>query len=150
MTHRMTAAIRPSTSNGKNMVANLRVGPCSAGTSREFSPLLPEPDGSLRCHPKIRGARRNGCVSGTQGAGPGCGSPYTRAMLPLSARQARTSPAVLRRKFMQVKIEYCVPCGYLPRATQMAEDIKKKYGADVELVKGDKGIYDVYVDGKLV
>ena len=51
---------------------------------------------------------------------------------------------------MQVKIEYCVPCGYLPRATQMAEEIKKKYGAETELVKGDKGIFDVYVDGKLV
>lgn len=51
---------------------------------------------------------------------------------------------------MQVKIEYCVPCGYLPRATQLAGEIKNKYGADAELVKGDKGIFDVYVDGKLV
>jgi selT/selW/selH-like putative selenoprotein len=51
---------------------------------------------------------------------------------------------------MQVKIEYCVPCGYLPRATELAGEIKKKYGADAELVKGDKGIFDVYVDGKLV
>ena len=51
---------------------------------------------------------------------------------------------------MQVKIEYCVPCGYLPRAESLAAEIKKKYGADATLVKGEKGIFDVYVEGKLI
>jgi len=51
---------------------------------------------------------------------------------------------------MQVKIEYCVPCGYLPRAEALASEIKKKYGVDAELVKGVKGIFDVYVDDKRV
>jgi len=51
---------------------------------------------------------------------------------------------------MQVKIEYCVPCGYLPRATSLASEIKNKYGVDAELVKGVQGIFDVYVDGKRV
>ena len=51
---------------------------------------------------------------------------------------------------MQVKIEYCVPCGYLPRATALAAEIKKKYGVDAELVDGVAGIFDVYVDGKRV
>jgi selT/selW/selH-like putative selenoprotein len=48
---------------------------------------------------------------------------------------------------MQVKIEYCAPCGYLPQATSLASEIKNKYGVDAELVKGVKGIFDVYVDG---
>jgi selenoprotein W-related protein len=51
---------------------------------------------------------------------------------------------------MQVKIEYCVPCGYLPRAEALATEIKNKYGADAELVKGVNGIFDVYVDNKLI
>jgi selenoprotein W-related protein len=51
---------------------------------------------------------------------------------------------------MQVKIEYCVPCGYLPRATALASEIKNKYGVDAELIEGVKGIFDVYVDDKLV
>ena len=51
---------------------------------------------------------------------------------------------------MTVKIEYCVPCGYLPRAQALSAEIKKKYGVDAELIKGVKGIFDVYVDDKLV
>ena len=51
---------------------------------------------------------------------------------------------------MQVKIEYCAPCGYLPQATALASEIKNRYGVDAELIKGVKGIFDVYVDGKLV
>ena len=51
---------------------------------------------------------------------------------------------------MQVKIVYCAPCGYLPQATALASEIKNKYGVETELVKGVKGIFDVYVDGKLV
>jgi selenoprotein W-related protein len=54
------------------------------------------------------------------------------------------------RFVMQVKIEYCAPCGYLPQATALASEIKNKYGVDAELVKGVKGIFDVYVDGKPV
>ena len=51
---------------------------------------------------------------------------------------------------MTVKIEYCVPCGYLPRAESLAAEIQKKYGVDAELIQGVKGIFDVYVDDKLV
>jgi len=51
---------------------------------------------------------------------------------------------------MTVKIEYCVPCGYLPRAESLAAEIQKKYGVDAELIHGVKGIFDVYVDDKLV
>jgi selT/selW/selH-like putative selenoprotein len=51
---------------------------------------------------------------------------------------------------MTVKIEYCVPCGYLPRAESLAAEIKTKYGVDAELIQGVKGIFDVYVDDKLI
>ncbi len=32
----------------------------------------------------------------------------------------------------------------------MAAEIRRKYGADTELVPGSKGIFDVSVDGKLI
>jgi len=48
-----------------------------------------------------------------------------------------------------VKIIYCVPCGHLPRAEAMKKELEKT-GATVELIGGDKGIHDVYINGKLV
>ena len=48
-----------------------------------------------------------------------------------------------------VKIIYCVPCGHLPRAEAMKKALEKE-GATVELIGGDKGIHDVYINGKLV
>lgn len=56
----------------------------------------------------------------------------------------------------QVRIVYCVPCGHLPRAIQLANDLLNKYGTrylknfSVTLDTGDGGIFDVYVDDKLV
>ncbi len=32
----------------------------------------------------------------------------------------------------------------------MAAELKEKFGADVELIRGDNGIFDVEVDGKLI
>ncbi|MBI2579035.1 MAG: SelT/SelW/SelH family protein [Candidatus Aenigmarchaeota archaeon] len=49
----------------------------------------------------------------------------------------------------KVKIVYCVPCGHIARAEAMKKEMEKS-GASVELVGGDKGTYDVYVDGKIV
>ncbi|MCS7142524.1 MAG: Rdx family protein [Aigarchaeota archaeon] len=56
----------------------------------------------------------------------------------------------------QVRIIYCVPCGFLPRALQLANDLLNKYGNkylknfSVTLDTGDAGVFDVLVDGKLV
>ena len=50
----------------------------------------------------------------------------------------------------EVEIVYCVPCGLLPQAEKLKNDLKKNIGADVKLKEGDKGVFDVFVDGKLV
>lgn len=55
-----------------------------------------------------------------------------------------------------VRIVYCQPCGYAPRALDMAKSILNAYGMaynkklSVSLEPGDQGIFDVYVDGKRV
>lgn len=53
----------------------------------------------------------------------------------------------------QVAIEYCVPCGMLPRAQELQEAILEEFGEDVErvsLVTGDAGVFTVTVDGDIV
>ncbi|MCS7094783.1 MAG: Rdx family protein [Thaumarchaeota archaeon] len=56
----------------------------------------------------------------------------------------------------QVKIVYCVPCGHLPKATQLASELLNRYGTrylknfSVTLDTSDGGTFDVFVDGKLV
>ena len=52
---------------------------------------------------------------------------------------------------MQVKIVYCVPCGYLP----FAESLKKAvegHAKDVNVILegGKGGVLDVFVDNKLI
>jgi selenoprotein W-related protein len=56
----------------------------------------------------------------------------------------------------RVRIVYCVPCGYLPRAVQLATDLLNRYGTrylkdfSVTLETGDGGVFDVYVDERSV
>ncbi len=50
-----------------------------------------------------------------------------------------------------MKIVYCVPCGYITRAKWLKGDLEKNIkNVKVSLVGGDKGIFDVYADDKLV
>ena len=52
-----------------------------------------------------------------------------------------------------VEIEYCVPCGFLNRAVDLAETLLSTFGADadsVSLVTGDHGVFEVRVDGAVV
>lgn len=52
---------------------------------------------------------------------------------------------------MEMKIIYCVPCGYITRAKWLKEDLEKKVkNVKVALEGGEKGIFDVYVDKKLI
>lgn len=49
-----------------------------------------------------------------------------------------------------VEIEYCVPCGMLPRAQDLQEAILEEFGERVDsvaLVTGDAGVFKVHVDG---
>jgi selenoprotein W-related protein len=52
-----------------------------------------------------------------------------------------------------VEIEYCVPCGFLPRAQDVQEALLEEYGQQLDRVAlrtGDHGVFTVTVDGDLV
>lgn len=52
-----------------------------------------------------------------------------------------------------VEIEYCVPCGMLPRAQELQESILEEFGERVDrvaLVTGDAGVFKVRVDDEEV
>jgi len=52
---------------------------------------------------------------------------------------------------MNVKIVYCVPCGYLPSAENLKKTIEMhNKNAKVVLEGGKNGIMDIYVDSKLI
>lgn len=49
----------------------------------------------------------------------------------------------------QIKIKYCVPCGYLSRAEEFKKALEER-DAKVELIEGDRGVFDVWIDDELV
>jgi selenoprotein W-related protein len=52
-----------------------------------------------------------------------------------------------------VEIEYCVPCGMLPRAQDLQEALLEEYGQDLDTVAlktGDRGVFKVRSDGDLL
>ena len=51
---------------------------------------------------------------------------------------------------MRVKIFYCVVWNYKPRAVGLAAELKKSFGLESELVSGNKGDFEITVDGKKV
>ena len=51
----------------------------------------------------------------------------------------------------EVKIVYCVPCGYIKFAENLKNKIEKVVpDAKVKLEGGQKGVLDVFVDRKLI
>ncbi|BBG24660.1 SelT/SelW/SelH family protein [Sulfuracidifex tepidarius] len=50
-----------------------------------------------------------------------------------------------------LKIIYCRPCGYIDKALDLARDVLS-YFQDIEVVlsQGEKGIFDVYLNQKLL
>jgi selenoprotein W-related protein len=50
---------------------------------------------------------------------------------------------------MKILIQYCEPCGYRPRAQQVAARLQQAASAEVELLKGSGGVFEVTVDGAL-
>ena len=53
----------------------------------------------------------------------------------------------------EVTITYCVPCRYQFKAIQDADAILKEFGqrlSGLRLIPGDRGVYDVAVDGKVL
>lgn len=52
-----------------------------------------------------------------------------------------------------VDIQYCVPCGHLPRAQDLQEAVLSEFGQEVDSVTlhtGDSGVFTVDVDGDRV
>lgn len=52
-----------------------------------------------------------------------------------------------------ITIEYCVPCGYAPRATWIAQELLAPFSDSISgltLVPGDHGVFDVLVNGEVV
>lgn len=51
---------------------------------------------------------------------------------------------------MNIKIEYCAPCGYKKRADAAAAALHEQLGMNAELIAGKGGVFRVYVDGNEV
>ena len=51
---------------------------------------------------------------------------------------------------MNIKIYYCVVWNYKPSAVSLAAELKASFGVDSELISGEKGDFEVVVDGKTV
>ena len=52
---------------------------------------------------------------------------------------------------MDFTILYCEPCGYRERADQLAEELRRRFGAaSVNIEEGKFGQFDVLLDGLLV
>ena len=51
---------------------------------------------------------------------------------------------------MNIKIYYCVVWNYKPSAVSLAVELKASFGVDSELISGEKGDFEVVVDGKTV
>lgn len=52
-----------------------------------------------------------------------------------------------------IEIEYCVPCGYLPRALDAQKAMLERFGLKLDGVKlktGEKGVFAIRVDGEQV
>ena len=53
----------------------------------------------------------------------------------------------------EVEIEYCVPCGFLPRAEAVQHELLDEHGQRIDAVRlktGDHGVFEVRVDDELV
>ena len=51
---------------------------------------------------------------------------------------------------MQINIHYCTVWNYQPKAASLAEELHNELGLDAKLVPGQKGVFNVVVDGQLV
>ena len=51
---------------------------------------------------------------------------------------------------MKIQIFYCVVWNYEPRAAGLAVELKKAFGVDSILVSGNRGDFEVTVDGEKV
>ena len=51
---------------------------------------------------------------------------------------------------MKIAIKYCAQWNYLPRASSLGDELKKNLGAEIELVAGSNGVFDISLDGNMI
>jgi len=51
---------------------------------------------------------------------------------------------------MDIRIEYCVQWNYKPRARSLRQELSDTFGYWAELKPGERGAFEVYVNGNLI
>ncbi len=51
---------------------------------------------------------------------------------------------------MKIDIHYCTEWNYKPNAASLADELRRAFGVEANLVPGRRGIFDVIVDGEIV
>ena len=52
---------------------------------------------------------------------------------------------------MNIRIEYCVQWNYEPRALSLGDELSNQFGDNiVKLKPGDRGAFEVFVNGQLI
>ena len=51
---------------------------------------------------------------------------------------------------MKIAIKYCAQWNYLPRASRLGDELKNNLGAEIELIAGSNGIFDINLDGEMI
>ena len=51
---------------------------------------------------------------------------------------------------MKVAITYCTKWNYGPRASRLEEELVKGFAAEVELIPGSGGVFEVVCDGRKI
>ncbi len=51
---------------------------------------------------------------------------------------------------MKIEITYCAKWNYKPRASSLGDEIFNKFDAEVKLIAGSGGVFEVVMDGDLL
>ena len=51
---------------------------------------------------------------------------------------------------MKISVEYCRMWNYKPMAVGLAAELKESFNIELELIRGENGIFDVKYDGRLI
>jgi len=54
------------------------------------------------------------------------------------------------KEVLTIEIHHCTKCGYLARATSLADELFKEFGVEASLIVGEVGSFDVFVNGELI